>query len=299
MNMLAIVKNKKGVALKQVPLPKLKSKDVLIKVVMAGFCRTDAHVASGLIGGKNGLILGHEFSGVVIQIGKKVKNIKINDRVGVMPIKKDTSGNYLGEMLGVDIDGGFAEYVSVPEEMVFKVSDSMTFKQAAYLEPIVASLGILKAPITKNLRGLIIGNNRISKLSQEIIKLRTENNPMIKTLDAVKKNKQNSFDYVLESINEKSSINEAIRVLKPGGFLILKSRKPLNIEVGVSQIVKKELKIFGLYYGDFEDALNLLKSKKLRVDKFFGRTINLKQAVDEINSGQLERSEEAKVFIKV
>src|SRR3989338_11047735 len=112
--MKAIIKDKKGLFLRQVPTPVPAATEILIKVIIAGYCRTDAYVTQGKIKTKMPMIPGHKFSGIVERVGKKVKRFKKGDRVAVMPILPDREGYYSGSMIGVDIDGAFAEYVVVP-----------------------------------------------------------------------------------------------------------------------------------------------------------------------------------------
>ena len=91
--MKALLKTAHGVSIGDVPDPILRSPhDVLIRIAVSGLCRTDIYVADGLIRCKNPLVLGHEFSGVVEQIGRSVQGVHPGDRVTSSPDSRDLLG---------------------------------------------------------------------------------------------------------------------------------------------------------------------------------------------------------------
>ncbi|NLW64754.1 MAG: alcohol dehydrogenase catalytic domain-containing protein, partial [Clostridiales bacterium] len=131
-----------------VPVRQPDDNGVLIGVRYCGVCGTDVHIFEGDKGSARvdpPVILGHELSGDVIKVGEKVKNVKIGDRVSVDPNlycgkcyfcangKKHLCEHMVG--LGTAADGGFAEYVTVPEELVFPVADNVSYEAAAMTEP--------------------------------------------------------------------------------------------------------------------------------------------------------------------
>ena len=120
--------------------------DVLIQVKYAGICGTDQHIFSGEFHPRTKLpmIPGHEFGGVIVETGKQVKKLKKDDLVAVDPIiwcgecgacKK---GHYPAcislKLVGVDMDGGFGEYVAVRETMCYQMPENTDPKYAALVE---------------------------------------------------------------------------------------------------------------------------------------------------------------------
>ncbi len=294
--MKAIIKQKNGVCLKDIPTPTPGPSDVLVKVAVVGYCRTDGYVAQNKIKSKKlPLVLGHEFSGTIEAFGKKVKNFKKGDRVAIMPIIKDSHGHYSGPMLGVEHDGAFAEYVITPAASVHTIPVSMSFQEAAYLEPVTASLAVLKAPIKKDQRGLILGNNRIAILTQRILTIHGFRKTKRVSLDALQGVRTNFYDYAIETLITTDVLIELIRVVKPGGLIILKSRQYMPVELSIASLVRKDIRLFGTYYGSFEESIRLLARKKLKVDDIFGRTASLYEALD-ILKGPLDAFEEKKMF---
>ena len=128
--MKGVVKDKAGpgLALKQVPVPEIGPKDVLIKVRAASICGTDLHIfhwdpwAKGRL--RPPLVVGHEMCGEVVQLGRDVNEVKLGDLIsaeshvvcGLCDMCRTGQGHLCRntKILGVDRDGCFAEYVSIP-----------------------------------------------------------------------------------------------------------------------------------------------------------------------------------------
>src|SRR5262245_28923258 len=84
--MTALVRHGSWVGLRQLPRPRPGDGEVLVRVVVAGICRTDLHVAAGLLPAADPVVLGHEFAGVVEAAGSRVEGLRRGDRVAVMPV---------------------------------------------------------------------------------------------------------------------------------------------------------------------------------------------------------------------
>lgn len=148
--MKALVKTKKGVGnieLLDVETPRLKDDEVLIKIAACGICGTDVHVKHDKFPYWPPVILGHEFTGTVLEAGKNCKVIKAGDRVVAEPHTKACGQCYLcrtGNIQicsekrspGWGIDGGMAEYICYPEKLLHRIPDQMTWEQAAMVEPV-------------------------------------------------------------------------------------------------------------------------------------------------------------------
>lgn len=277
--MKAIVKTSRGVAIREVPIPEPKAGEVLIKVALAGLCRTDAYAARRGIKVKDGTILGHEFSGTVERLGHVVRGLKRGDRVAVMPIVPDKGGRYVGPMMGVNSHGAFAEYARVPAQLVYKVPRSMEFRKAAYAEPVAASLAVLRAPIRPGQRGIIIGADRIATLTRRIMRLRGFRSVRVVTPRRVRAVPADSCDFAIETVADAGTIAEMVRIVKPEGVIVLKSRQYVPAALIVAAVVKKDLTLRGTYYGSFKEAIALLAGGKLKVDDILGSVFSLEEGV--------------------
>jgi L-iditol 2-dehydrogenase len=260
--MHAIIKEGSTLSAKSVAVPQLLNVgDVLVQVILAGLCRTDLYAAEGKLRTPDSLILGHEFSGIVSQ--SYASDFYPGDRVCVNPLLSCGSCNHCqrgchgacseAEFIGIDRDGCFAGYIVVPAASLYKLPDHMPFLDAAYAEPVAASLAVFKANITKNEKGVIFGANRFSQLMHSIMRLSGFTN--VDLYDPIKDKGQlddSSYDYVIETSINTELFSELVAKVRPGGKIILKSRQ-------------KEPVLHVVNYGSFDDAMTLLASGKLDI----------------------------------
>lgn len=148
--MLALVKTQRGdgfLELREVPVPKIEADEVLIEVKAAGICGTDVHVKHDEFPYWPPVVLGHEFSGVIVKAGADVEGYKVGDRVVAEPHTKACGKCYLcrtGNIQicsakrspGWGIDGAFAKYIKMPERLLHRIPEGMSFEEAALVEPL-------------------------------------------------------------------------------------------------------------------------------------------------------------------
>ena len=119
----------------EVPTPHPQDGEARVKVLVCGVCRTDIHIAEGdLPLRKSPVILGHEIVGIVDEVGKNVERFRVGDRAGVYWLHSacrrckyclSQRENYCPEIkcTGWDVDGGYAEYVTMPAEYALPLND--------------------------------------------------------------------------------------------------------------------------------------------------------------------------------
>ncbi|MEI0532032.1 zinc-dependent alcohol dehydrogenase family protein [Brachyspira pilosicoli] len=180
----AVFYEKQKIVVENVNIKEPKDNEVLIKVKYAGVCGTDVHIYEGEKGCtdvKPPRILGHELSGCVEKVGKNVTKVKIGDKVAVDPndycnncyycnnAKKHLCNNMTA--VGVSLDGGFAEYVTVKENLVFKVADNVSYESAAMIEPISCCLhGIDLMDIKQGDTVMVVGAGNIGLMMVQLLK---------------------------------------------------------------------------------------------------------------------------------
>ncbi|TFG95870.1 MAG: hypothetical protein E4H13_12855, partial [Calditrichales bacterium] len=137
--------------IKDIPMPEPGENQVLVKVDFASICGTDLHIFKGEFHPRTRLpfVPGHEFAGTVQQVGKAVTQIRTGERVAVDPIlwcgecAACKIGHYPActalKLLGVDMNGGFAEYVVADAGMLYPVGNGVSPHDAALVE--VYSIG--------------------------------------------------------------------------------------------------------------------------------------------------------------
>jgi propanol-preferring alcohol dehydrogenase len=135
----------KPLRLEEVPTPHPKDNEIRIKIFACGVCRTDIHIAEGdLPLRKSPLILGHEVVGIVDEIGKDVKDFKLGNRAGVAWLNSACEKckfclshreNLCSEakFTGWNVDGGYAEYITVPADFALKLGERLSFVEIAPL----------------------------------------------------------------------------------------------------------------------------------------------------------------------
>ena len=159
------------------PRPAIGPAEVLVKVEFCGVCGSDAHAFHSAIVMPTGTVMGHEFSGVVVEVGGKVRNCRVGDQVVVRPLldPEIVSGTkrpilqvtqLLETAIGISprYDGAFAEYVRIPYpgEMVFPLPSGVSLKEAALAEPLAVSLhGVRSSRVKPGSRTLVIGAGMI------------------------------------------------------------------------------------------------------------------------------------------
>jgi 2-desacetyl-2-hydroxyethyl bacteriochlorophyllide A dehydrogenase len=141
-----ILYNAKDIRIGEAPRPQIGVHDVLLESKAAGICGTDLHIYRGEFVGRVSYpaIQGHEFGGVIVEVGAEVRNFKIGDRVAVDPIISCHScpacltGHINAcrtlKLLGVDLDGGYGQYVAVPASHLCALPDSVPMKHAPMVE---------------------------------------------------------------------------------------------------------------------------------------------------------------------
>ena len=153
--MKALVKTAKGpgnIEVREVPIPILTERDwVLIKVKAAGVCGTDLHIWHDQFPYWPPVIIGHEFSGEVVEIGSDVKNVKIGDRVVAEPHSMSCGlCEYCRQGIvqmcankrspGWGIDGAFADYLKMPAQLIHQIPEGVSYELAALTEPLAIAV---------------------------------------------------------------------------------------------------------------------------------------------------------------
>ena len=143
--------------LKEVPVPEITDDDVLVKVTYCGICGSDWGSYTGKYADEVKLLpltTGHEFCGVIEELGKNAKGLKVGDRVAAdICIPCGTCYHCrIGEPLlcsdftqiGIHTNGAYAEYVKVPWKNIYVIPDEVDDKKAAFIEPLTACLNASK-----------------------------------------------------------------------------------------------------------------------------------------------------------
>lgn len=153
--MKALIKKQKGVGNLELGIleePTCKENQVKIEVAYTGICGTDLHILHDTFKSSPPVVLGHECSGVVVEVGGQVKKFSIGDRVTVLGSTQGTCGKCFHcktgcymfceyrRGMGIGVNGSFTKYVCIEEDVVYKLPDYISLKEGALAEPLACAV---------------------------------------------------------------------------------------------------------------------------------------------------------------
>jgi D-arabinitol dehydrogenase (NADP+) len=280
--------------------------DVLIRVKACGICGTDIHILHGEYLGDYPVIPGHEFSGVVEQVGGGVTRFKAGDRVAVEPnIACDNCANCLHNRhnfclnwsaIGVSRPGGMAEYVVAPEKAVFDIGE-LLFEHGAFVEPLSCVLhGVERARVRLADRVAILGAGPIGILLLQTVQLQgavqvtvVEKNPAraelaeacgaYRCLLRLDDLEEDRFDVVIDATGAIPVMARAIDYARHGGTVLLFGVPPAgkSLELEGFKIFRKGLTILSSFTSlrNSYQAVALLQSKRVDVSSLISHRLPL------------------------
>jgi len=175
--------------MEMIDIPRISDNEVLVRVKAVGICGSDmsyyyGHSPLGTPDGKGPLVLGHEFSGEVVEVGKipaSMKLFKEGDRVIANPVQQCNSCDMCSRGMfnvcpncvvpGVTVNGGFAEYCKLNYTHVYQMPDNMSFEEGAVVEPLAcATYAIKKTEINLGDFAVVFGPGPIGIMMVQLIK---------------------------------------------------------------------------------------------------------------------------------
>jgi len=293
-----------------VPLPQMQDDEVLIKVKAVGICGSDVHGMDGSTGRRiPPIIMGHEAAGIIEATGKQVKNWKPGDRVTFDSTIYRLNDWYTqhgmynlsdGRMvLGVSTPefkkhGAFAEYVTVPQHIVYRIPDNVSFTEAALVEPAAVALHAINlSAISPDDTVVVIGAGMVGAYVIQLLKitgcksiiavdLEKDKLNLVKQLGAdacftpddaslnttlMELTNGRGADVAIEVVGVNASIQQAIALLRKGGTLTLLGNLSPQVTVPLQAIVTRQLRLQGscAINGEYPSILELIAAKRLNM----------------------------------
>jgi threonine dehydrogenase-like Zn-dependent dehydrogenase len=254
--------------------------DVRLRVKVGGLCRTDLAVVQGRIPTPDPLIIGHEVSAAVEACGPAVHDLRPGQAVAIEPWlgceacdlcrkqRRDLCAD--ARMLGLHRDGAFCDTLVLPRAALHPLPAGLAWRDGAFVEPVAACLGVLNAPLAAGGRGVVLGEDRIARLTQRILAVEGFGDVAVMTPSQPDTLPERRLDFAIETTGSEDGIDRLLRCLRPGGVLVLKSRAPAPVRVDTWLAVRKELEIRAVHYGSFAHAIELLASGRLAHGDLFG-----------------------------
>ena len=344
----AVIKEYGTISLQEVKKPELPEGNVLVRVKYASICGSDQHIFAGEFHPRTRLPLipGHEFAGVVEETGRLVTKFKPGNKVTVDPIiwcgkciacqEQHYPACISLRIVGIDLDGGFAEYVSVPESMVYRVPDHISDEYAALLE--IISIGFhasARAGLKKEDDILIVGSGKVGQAILHAAKTITSGKVFIADIlnqrldlaksafpdvypvnimdtDPVKfikdvtggKGVDIAFEAVGHEVNVEgrhNPVRTAINAIKGGGKVCALGLSDHPSPILMKELIWKEAEIIAsrVTHGEFSTAIEAIASGKLDPGKMITSVLDLKDAQKGFEILEKDPASQLKILLKI
>lgn len=323
----------KDVRLENIEEPKVTKGNVKIKVKWCGICGSDLHEYLGgpifiptdkphpISKEVAPVVLGHEFSGEIVEVGEGVTNLKIGDRVAVEPIvacgtcPACQEGKYnLCSSLGFHGlcggGGGFAEYTVFPAKFVHKIPDGLSFEKAALIEPIAVAIHSLR--VGKFMTGqsaIVLGAGPIGLATIEALKAAGASLVIVMqrksvrqeyalragadiVIDPTEVNVAEEVkrltggvgaDISFETTGAKIGFDTGIESIKYNGTMVVTSIWEEEISINPNTFIFSEKTIVGTiaYRNEFPATMAQMNDGRIKVDGYITKKISLDDIVEE------------------
>ena len=296
--------------------------EALVRVTLAGICNTDYEITKGYMGYKG--ILGHEAVGIVEEVNSNDQSLVGKRVVAEISYGCDDPNcpwcavkNYRHcpnrHTLGIwRKDGCFAEYFTMPVNVLFEVPENVSDEQAVFVEPLAAALEINEQLHIKSMdRIIVLGDGKLglttalalSAQNLDVLLVGKHQNKLdiakaqgVKTRLLADLKQEKIYDVVVEATGSLSGFETAMALVRPRGVLVLKSTIAASKEFNLAPIVIDEITVLGSRCGQFPPALRMLASGKIDFKPLISATYSVDNAIEafEKNKGK----DTLKVLIK-
>lgn len=299
-----------NVKTEDIPRPKCGPGEVLIKVAYAGICGSDLHVyRKGMFVTSTPVTMGHEFSGVIEDVGENVQNVKPGDHVvgdprvscGVCSFCQEGKINLCPGLgfIGEVSPGCFAEYIVMDPSKLLTLPPTVDLKQAAMVEPLAVALHIAhRGEFSKEESLGVVGAGPIGLLTVMVAK-QIFNVPSVTVLDLSEQRLEwagklgadhtlklfgddsSLVDVAVDAVGIEATLNGAVQWVKPGGRLVMAGIYEKSIQIDPNEIVSKELNVTGINTynrSDLEESIELMAAGRIDVTPLISHVLPVDEA---------------------
>jgi L-iditol 2-dehydrogenase len=293
------------------PVPSAGPGEVLLRVAACGICGSDVHGYDGASGRRiPPIVMGHEASGSVAALGAGVTKFAVGDRVtfdstvycGACPwcLRGQINLCDRREVLGVSCGdyrraGAFAEFITVPEHIVYRMPDGLSFEEAAMLEAVsVAVHAVTLTPVEPGTSAVLIGAGMIGLLILQVLRAEGCDRVYVADIDAsrlrvakdlgatqtllstdlpqfvaelVRISGGIGVDVAVEAVGRSETVNAAIQCVRKGGAVTLVGNIAPEITFPLQKVITGQLRIQGscASAGEYPRAMELIASGAVNV----------------------------------
>jgi len=325
----------------EVPSQALGERDVRVAVRACGICASDLHYYQhGRIGPyvvKDPLILGHECAGEVVEAGAKVEALRVGDRVAVEPgvpcrrceYCKHGRYNLCPDVVFFatpPIDGAFRETVVVPEDFAYRIPDSMSYEEAAMLEPLsVAIWSAQRGDLRAGASVAVIGAGTIGSLTVQMARaagattiiaadiepFRLEMAARLgathridagreDTVGRIRQLTGRGVDVAFETCGTAATLRDTLAAVRPGGVAVLVGLPPeAEVPTPITAACSKEIDIRGVfrYAHTWPTAIALVAQGRVDVGSMITHRFEFDRTKEALDFAQTHRHEAMKVML--
>ena len=328
----------KTFAVADLPTPHAGPGELVLRNQVCGVCGTDVHIYHGEPGSADvnpPVVLGHEYSGEVVEVGEGVTGFAVGDHVTVDPNiycghcaycqngKKQLCPSM--EAIGVTRDGGFAQYSRIPASQAFKLEPTVPWEAAAMAEPLACCLhGIDLAGIQVGDKVCVVGGGAIGLLMVQLAKLSGASQIVLSepnekrrqvglqlganaALDPTRPDAQEAFaqvlgggaNVVIECVGNVSAVKSAFQFAGKGATVLLFSvpKVDATFDLPLFDVYKKELTIKGSFVNPDTHARAVALINSGKVD--FGPIITHRFTLDQLPEAIAMQMSDASIKVVV
>jgi L-iditol 2-dehydrogenase len=305
------------IEVKELRIPKLQPDELLVHVDACGVCGTDFHIYEGNAPAKIPVVLGHEYTGIIIDAGSKFDKLKIGDKIAINPNihcgycefcrkgKINLCSNL--KALGVTLNGGMSQFSVVPITQAHLLPNDFPFSKSVFAEPVSCCIhGINQAEIIPGEKVLIIGAGTIGLIMIQLAQLRGASNVIVldplqfkrdmasklyadhvlnpfdeNTEEKVLDITSGGADTVIECVGSQVAGESAVKLTRKGGKVVIfgLANSSAVINIHMQSFFHKELTLKSSILNPytFQSAVDLIVTKKINVEIFNPHPVQLKQ----------------------
>jgi L-gulonate 5-dehydrogenase len=332
------VNSPKNLEICDVPEPeKVDSEEILVKVKAAGICGSDLHIYHGTSPvATYPRVIGHEFVGEIVKVGSKVEDLNVGDHVVVDPVvscgecypcsigRNNVCASV--KVRGVHVDGGFAEYVVLPKTSVYKISDELSWEEAALIEPFTIAAQVAdRGGITEKDSVLIMGAGPIGLVILQVVKkigakcmvadLIDKRLELAKEIGAdmvINSSKQDVSEIVfaetnglgvtvaVEAVGLPELFEKVIKITAPAGRIVVLGFVDKPSQIPELEITKKELDVRGsrLHTNKFPQVVKWFNNRELNPKPLISHVFHFTEIKEAINLIENNSTDTCKVVLR-
>jgi L-iditol 2-dehydrogenase len=322
--MKAVMKTKPepGIEVPDIPTPEIRDDEVLLKVKAAAICGSDLGIynyTSAYSSMKLPVVMGHEFSGEIVKVGSSVRGFSVGDRVLSESVKACGECSFCkmgmsnlcedSTLFGIHTDGGFAEYAAVPNKLLHKVPDNMSYEEAALVEPLSNALHFVRdiTPYKFGDLAVVQGCGPIGLFSAQLFKLggarvlitglpldevrlKIAKKIGVETLIVGKESLKEKVDEMTNgagadvafvAVGSLMAVREATEIVKKRGHVTVVGIFERDATLDMTRIVRRELSVVGAYDArpvNFPQSIDLISSGQVNVKDILTHRFSLDEA---------------------